>query len=195
MKGIMKNRWLWLAGTSAVVGLLGAGISLLLPNQYTATGLLVVTRKADAPSPAFFTYEGNYAQQNSGTYTGTFLAILQSPGNLKSADANLDIKRVSRLIRAKREGSQAIALNVKGHSPEQAARLWHQVVNAAMKTHAQLAANADALITVTITSGSPVVLKTYPNWKTVLGSAFLFSAVIIWSLVLIARYLKEDHDY
>ncbi|MBU1970254.1 hypothetical protein KJ605_00530 [Patescibacteria group bacterium] len=195
MKGIMKNRWLWLAGTSAVVGLLGAGISLLLPNQYTATGLLVVTRKADEPSPAFFTYEGNYAQQNSGTYTGTFLAILQSPGNLKSADANLDIKRVSRLIRAKREGSQAIALNVKGHSPEQAARLWHQVVNAAMKTHAQLAANADALITVTITSGSPVVLKTYPNWKTVLGSAFLFSAVIIWSLVLIARYLKEDHDY
>lgn len=191
----MKLRVAFIIGVSLAVGLAGAGISLILPNQYTAKGLLVVTRKADLPSAGFFSYEGNYAQQNSGTYTGTFLAILQSPANLTSAGTEISLKDLTRLVKTKREGSQGISLTVKGDSPEQAKNLWGKIADSTIKTHEELKPTADPLISVIKTPSSPVVLKTYPQWQTVFGAGFAFSVIILSSLIIIARYLKEDRDY
>ncbi|MFA5776607.1 MAG: Wzz/FepE/Etk N-terminal domain-containing protein, partial [Patescibacteria group bacterium] len=92
----MKQKILLVFAVSIFVGLLGAGVSTILPNQYTAKGLLIVTRKADELSKEVFTYEGYYAQQNAGAYTATFLSILQSPNNLKFADSGADLKELSR---------------------------------------------------------------------------------------------------
>lgn len=191
----MKLRFAFIIGVSLVVGLLGAGISRILPNQYTAKGLLVVMRRADEPSKEVFTYEGSYAQQNAGAYTGTLLAILQSPANLASAKTGIDVKQLSRLAKAKRDGTQAIAFSVKGDSEGQAKKLWTKITDSAVKTHEVLKPTADPLIFVTITPESPVVLKTYPAWQTVFGAGFAFSAVILSTLIMIIRYLKEGNDY
>lgn len=191
----MKLRYTFIIGVSLVVGFVGAGISTILPNQYTAKGLLVVTRKADEPSREVFTYEGYYAEQNAGTYTATFLAILQSPNNLKFADGNADPKQLARLVKAKREGTQAIVLAVKSQTPQDAANLWNKVAESAIQAHTKLQASADPLLTVSKTPNSPTALKTYPEWPTVFGASLVFSFVIMVSIVIIARYLKEEHDY
>lgn len=170
-------------------------MSTILPNQYTAKGLLVVTRRADAPSKEVFTYEGYYAEQNAGTYTTTFLAILQSPNNLASADNTIDAKKLARLVKAKREGTQAIVLAVKGQTPQDAVNLWNKVADSAIQTHTKLQASADPLLEVSKTPNSPVTLKTYPAWSTIFGISFTFSLVIMVSILIIARYLKEEHDH
>ncbi len=185
----------FIVGVSLIVGLAGAGISLILPNQYTAKGLLIVTRKADEPDKEIFTYEGNYAQQNAGAYTTTFLAILQSPANLETADTGLDVKKLTQLVKTKREGSQGIALNVRGATPEQASILWGKISDSAINIHQGLKPNADPLIFISITPGSPTVLKTYPGWQTVLGAGFAFCAVILVSVIIIIRYLKGEYDH
>ena len=191
----MKLRVGLVLAVSLAVGLLGAGVSLLLPNQYTAKGLLVVTRKADPPASGFFTYEGSYAQQNSGTYAGTFMAILQSPANLASAGTGLDVNKLERLIKIKREGSQGVALAVKAQSPKEASLLWTKLTDSAVTTHNNLADSGDSLLTVTKTAGSPVVVDTYPEWQKIFGAGFGFSVVIISTLIMLIRYLKEDGDY
>lgn len=181
---------------SLFVGLAGAGISTILPNQYTAKGLLVVTRKADEPNKEVFTYEGYYAEQTATSYTPTFLAILQSPNNLASADSSIDAKKLARLVKkAKRDGTQAIVLSVKGETPQDAVNLWEKVADSAIQTHTKLQISADPLLTVTKTPNSPITLKTYPKWLTVFGASFAFSVVIMASMLIIARYLKEEHDY
>jgi len=190
----MKLRIAFIIGVSLVVGLVEAGISLFLPNQYTAKGLLVVIRKADEPNKDVFTYEGNYAQQNAGSYTGTFLAILQSPTNLATAEPGVNVKKLSRLVKAKREGSQAVGLNVKSDSADQAKNLWLKISKSAIKTHEELKPTGDPLISVITTPGSPVVLKTYPDWQTVFGAGFAFCVIILSTIILIIRYLKEEHD-
>ena len=191
----MKLRVGLVFAVSLAIGLLGAGGSLLLPNQYTAKGLLVVTRKADSPTSGFFTYEGSYAQQNSGAYAGTFMAVLQSPANLASADTGLDVKKLERLIKVKREGSQGVALAVKAGSPKEAKLLWTKLSDSAMTTHENLADSGDPLLTVTKTPGSPVVVATYPEWQLVFGAGFGFSVVTMSTLIMLIRYLKEDGDY
>ncbi len=193
--GHMKLRVAFVLVVSLSVGLLGAGVSLLLPNQYTAKGLLVVTRKTDPPASEFFTYEGSYAQQNSGTYTGTFMAILQSPANLASADTGLEVEELERLIRVKKEGSQGISLSVKANSSKEASRLWTKLADSAIATHNSLANSGDPLLTVIKTPGSPVVMDTYPEWRKIFGASFGFSAVIMSTLIMLIRYLKEDGDY
>jgi len=191
----MKQRIAFVFAVSIIIGLAGAAVSAVLPNQYTAEGLLVVTRKADEPSKEFFTYEGNYAEQNAAAYTTTFLSILQSPGNIKSMDAKSDIKKLSQLVKAKKEGSQTISLSVKGNSPEQAWYFWNKVSDSAIQTHSQLKENADPLISVTKTPNSPVILKTYPEWQKIFGAGFLFSAVILSSLIVVKQYLREERDH
>lgn len=191
----MKKRIAFVFAVSVFVGLVGAGMSLILPNQYTAKGILVVTRKADAPSKDFFTYEGSYAQQNAGAYTATFLSILQSPNNLKSADVSPDVKKLSRLVKTKKEGTQTVVLSTKGGTPEAALNLWIKVSDSAIRTHNQLKENADPLISITKTPNSPVVLGTYPEWQTVFGAGFIFSVVILSTMIVIVRYLKEENDY
>lgn len=190
----MKKRIAFVFAVSVFVGLVGAGMSLILPNQYTAKGILVVTRKADAPSKDFFTYEGSYAQQNAGAYTATFLSILQSPNNLKSADVSPDVKKLSRLVKTKKEGTQTVVLSTKGETPEAALNLWIKVSDSAIRTHNQLKENADPLISITKTPNSPVVLGTYPEWQTVFGAGFIFSVVILSTMIVIVRYLKEGND-
>jgi len=179
---------------SVFVGVAGAGISLILPNQYTAKGLLVVSRKADASSSNFFTYEGSYAQQSAETYTTTFLSVLQSPSNIGAAVDAADVKKVSKLVKAKKEGSQSIVLAVKGDTPEQAQSYWNKIADRAIQTHTQLTANADPLVNVTKTPNSPVILKTYPKWQTVFGAGFVFAVIISSSLIVVAKYLKGERD-
>lgn len=191
----MKQRIAFVFAVSVVVGLVGAGISFVLPNQYTAKGLLIITRKADESSKEFFTYEGSYAQQNAAAYTATFLSILQSPNNLMSADSSLGVNKLSRLVKAKKEGAQTVSLSVKGNTPKQALELWNKISESAMQTHNQLKAGADPLINVDKTPNSPVVLKTYPEGQKVFGVGFLFSVVILSSVIVVIRYLREEHDY
>lgn len=190
----MRLRIALVLAVSLAVGLLGAGVSLLLPNQYTAKGLLVVTRKADAPTSGFFTYEGSYAQQNAGAYAGTFMSVLQSPANLASADTGLDVKKLGRLIKVKREGSQGVALAVKAESPKEAKLLWTKLADSAIATHKNLAESGDSLLTVSKTPGSPVVVDTYLEWQKIFGAGFGFSVVIISTLIMLVRYLKGDGD-
>ena len=179
---------------SVFVGLAGAGISVILPNQYTAKGLLIITRKADAPAKEVFTYEGYYAQQNVVAYTATFLSILQSPNNLQSAENSVDLKKLARLVKAKRDGTQTIVLSVKGQTPQDAINLWEKVADSAIQTHNKLKASADPLLEVAKTPNSPVILKTYPEWTNIFGASFAFSLVIISSILIIPRYIKEEHD-
>ena len=178
-----------------MVGLAGAGASTILPNQYTAKGLLVVARRTDEPSKEVFTYEGYYAQQNAGAYTATFLSILQSPNNLMSADSTADPKKLARLVKAKRDGTQAIVLSVKGQAPQDATHLWEKVADSAIQTHNKLKTSADPLLEVTKTPNSPVVLKTYPDRPSVFGISFAFSVIILSSVLVLLHYLKEEHDY
>jgi len=191
----MKLRIGLVLAVSLAIGLLGAGVSLLLPNQYTAKGLLVVARKADPPASGFFTYEGNYAQQNSVAYAGTIMAILQSPANLASAGTGVDVKKLERLIKVKKEGSQGVALAVKAENPKDANLLWTKLADSAITTHNNLADLGDPLLTVTKTPGSPVVVDTYPEWQKVFGAGFGFSVIIMSTLIMLIRYLKEDGDY
>jgi len=191
----MKLRVGLVLAVSLAIGLLGAGGSLLLPNQYTAKGLLIVTRKTDPPASGFFTYEGSYAQQNSETYAGTFMAILRSPANLASADTGLDVKKLERLIKVKREGSQVVALAVKAEGSKDAILLWTKLADSAIATHNNLADSGDPLLTVTKTPGSPVVVNTYQEWQKIFGAGFGFSVVIMSTLIMLIRYLKEGSDY
>lgn len=190
----MKQKILFVLAISIFVGLAGAGISVILPNQYTAKGLLIITRKADAPAKEVFTYEGYYAQQNVVVYTATFLSILQSPNNLQSAENSVDLKKLARLVKAKRDGTQTIVLSVKGQTPQDAINLWEKVADSAIQAHNKLKASADPLLEVTKTPNSPVVLKTYPEWTNIFGASFAFSLVIISSILIIPRYIKEEHD-
>ena len=98
---LLKENVLSVIGVSLIIGLLGAFVSTILPNQHTAKGLLVITRKADEPSKDVFTYEGSYAQQNVSSYETTFLSILQSPANLKSTGTELDLDNLMRNIKAR----------------------------------------------------------------------------------------------
>ncbi|MFA5776735.1 MAG: Wzz/FepE/Etk N-terminal domain-containing protein [Patescibacteria group bacterium] len=188
----MKQKILLVFAISIFVGLAGAGVSTILPNQYTAKGLLIVTRKADEPSKEVFTYEGYYAQQNAGAYTATFLSILQSPNNLKSADSGADLKELSRLVKAKRDGTQAIVLSVKGKTSQDAINLWEKVADSAIQTHNKLKASADPLLEVSKTPNSPVVLKTYPEWTNIFGASFAFSIIIVSSILIISRYIYDS---
>jgi hypothetical protein len=176
---------------AVVVGLTGVGLSAALPNRYTANGLLVVTRKADAPATEVFTYEGYYAQQSAEVYTTTFLAILQSPDNLALADTTSNPKRLARLIKAKRDGTHAISLAVKGQTAKDAVYLWERVATAASQTHSKLTTPSDPLLAVTKTPGSPVVLATYPEWPAVFGVSFTFSLLGMIATHVLLKYLKE----
>jgi len=178
-----------------ILGLLAVGVSLLLPNQYTAKGLLVVARRADEPSKEVFTYEGYYAQQSAVSYTATFLSILQSPNNLKSADSSADLKKLERLVKAKKDGPQTIVLNVKGQTPQDAADLWEKVADSAIQTHNKLKVSADPLLEVAKAPNSPIIVKTYPEWTTIFGAGFAFSLVIASSIIIMMRYLEEERDH
>lgn len=177
------------------IALLGAGISVILPNQHTAKGLLIITRRADESSKTVFTYEGYYAQQNAGTYTSTFLAILQSPNNLAFGEPGIDPKHIEKLVSAKKEGTQAISLNIKGNTPENAKKLWEKVANSAIETHDKLKVSADSFVSVVKTPNSPVVVKTYPEWTTIFGAGFAFSLILLTSMIILTKYLKEDRDH
>lgn len=190
----MRQRIAFIFIASVFAGLAAAGISAILPYQYTAKGLLVVTRKVNEPSDKVFTYEGYYAQQSAGAYTATFLSILQSPNNLKTADDSVDPKRLARLIKAKKEGPQAIVLSVKSQTPESAVNLWEKVANAAIQTHNKFINSADPLLDVAKTPNSPVVLRTYPEWTDVFGAGSMFSIIILSSALVIFQHIKENHD-
>jgi len=192
--GPMKQKVPLFFALSILVGLVGAGVTTILPNQYTAKGLLVITRRTDVPAKEVFTYEGYYAQQNATSYTATFLAILQSPSNLISADSTSDPKELLRLIKAKREGSQVIILSAQGQTPQDAQRLWKKVSDSAIQAHIELTASADPLLKITKTPNSPVILRTYPERLSIFGAGFAFSFIIMLSAMASVRYLKEDHD-
>lgn len=191
----VKLRLTFIFVVSLAFGLLGAGISLLLPNQYTAKGLLIVTRKAEPPASGYFTYEGSYAQQSSKTYTETFMSILHSPASLASANTGLEIKKLGRLVKVKREGSQGVSLAVKASKPLDATLLWNKIADSAISTHTKLMDSEDPLITVAKTPGSPTIIDTYPDWQTVFGATFGFSAVIVSATIAVIRYLKGEDDY
>lgn len=181
-----------IAGVSILAGLTGTGVVLVLPYQYTAQGLLVVTRKADTPSDNVFTYEGYYAQQNAQAYTVTFLSILLSPSTLSNAGTGIGTKKLIQLIKAKKNGGQAINFSVKGNSPQEAHTLWVKIADSAIASHNALTPTADPLISVDPTLGSPVVVNSYPAWYKVLAAGFTCSVILASFLIILGRYLAEE---
>jgi len=88
-----------------------------------------------------------------------------------------------------------VALAVKAASPKEATLLWTKLADSAIATHNNLADSGDPLLTVTKTPGSPVVVDTYPEWQNIFGAGFGFSVVIMSTLIMLIRYLKEGSDY
>ncbi|HAZ29445.1 TPA: hypothetical protein DCY43_01665, partial [candidate division WWE3 bacterium] len=82
---VLKTNSLVIVLLSTLIGALCLSVSLILPNQYTAEGLIIVTRATEIGSGDVFLYEGYYAQQNAQNYLATFQSIVESPGNIKNA--------------------------------------------------------------------------------------------------------------
>lgn len=189
----MKLKTLVLPGLALFIGIAATLVSLALPYQYTARGLIVISRKADSSSGSFFTYEGSYSQQTASAYTPTFVAILQSPDTLESTGIFSDIKKASRLVKVRKEGQQTVTLSVKGNSANQANEYWNKILDTATKTAEKN--SGDPLIAINSTEGSPVVLKSYPDWSAIFVGSALISFITLVSLRVIAGYLKEGNDH
>ncbi len=156
------------------------GISLILPNQYTASGLIIVTRVVETDTPDFFAYEGYYAQQNAQNYLATFQSIVESPGNIKNAlnISDAATENITRLVSVQRAGSQSLSLKVKGASPSTTVGTWNKLVASAIETHTKHKDQADPLINMYVAAGSPVVAHTYPAWYKVFGLGFVIYLVL-----------------
>lgn len=190
----MKQKVLTFLALSFLLGVIASLASLVLPNQFTATGTLFIARKAQETSEDFFTYEGSYAQQNASSYASAFLSLLQSPSNIEQAQTGLDTKKVLRLIKAKKEGNQVIIFSVKASSAKQAKEMWAKIVNSAITTHKDSLEKFDPQLSILIIPTSPVILKTYPSWEKIFLMTCTSSFCALFLSFYALKYLKEEND-
>ena len=191
---VLKTNSLVIVLLSTLIGALCLGVSLILPNQYTAEGLIIVTRATEIGSGDVFLYEGYYAQQNAQNYLATFQSIVESPGNIKNALKISDgaTEKIARLVSVQRAGSQSLSLKVKGASPSATVATWDELVASAIETHTKHKDQADPLITMYVAAGSPVVTHTYPAWYKVFGLGFSIALVLTCLVSVSSAYLKEE---
>ncbi len=63
----------------------GLGVTLVVPNTYTAAINIYVYKEVESPQPGVYSYDGYYAQQASEAYTDTVKSVFESGDILSSA--------------------------------------------------------------------------------------------------------------
>jgi capsular polysaccharide biosynthesis protein len=183
---------------SIFVGALFGGIYYLLPNHFTATGLLYVRRSIDSSMFKYFSYEGFYAQQTAQSYTNTVFALLGSV-NIRSAalkkmgiaDTEANLFRYGMMIKSKKVGPQIINLTITGKTSKEAGDLWNAVgetITESVKSSNNL--GGDPNLSVVKMGDSPVVRIQYkPLWACLpVGSVVLFTFTLL--LISAREYFK-----
>ena len=146
LKILDKNIKLFLI--SLVAGLaIGIIYFLVFPPKPTAIGTLVVSRKSDAQSANYFTYDGYYNQQTAELYAKTAAAILESDSLKKTALESLESK--------------------------DSTVLWNTLSKELIAKTQEVNKNGDGNITIT-KLGDPIVKSEFkPIWLCVLVAMFL----------------------
>jgi len=177
LKILDKNIKLFLI--SLVAGLaIGIIYFLVFPPKPTAIGTLVVSRKSDAQSANYFTYDGYYNQQTAELYAKTAAAILESDSLKKTALEKLNIqvsektlRWLSKRIKIRKPAPQVITL--KTLESKDSTVLWNTLSKELIAKTQEVNKNGDGNITIT-KLGDPIVKSEFkPIWLCVLVAMFL----------------------
>ena len=163
--------WKVLVLTAVLGGVLGFASFKYLPQKYTASGSLLVSRKAQSSGVGAFSYEGYYAQQTARGYAETLIGFLESTDARKKALERLgvaadeiNLRQAKRHVRAKKSAPQVVTLEVRRYDAYKAEDYWEALVAEVMEISTDFNNRfGDPLISVNLVDGSPVVYAAYRN--------------------------------
>jgi len=187
-----KYRRLLVLGT-LVFGLLGFGMSLLLPEKERAVLTLYIRRSAQSPSAEFYTYDGYYSQQAAEKYTDTVVGFLESPGVLKQA-AELGglstdqetLKRLRKSVKIEKVAPQLVEVRATRKTFGEAKKLTQALADSTKERTETLNRAGDESLALDLVNPEPIVEIKKPLifLNTVVGvlSGFLVSvlAAMVW---------------
>ncbi|MCX6783923.1 MAG: hypothetical protein NT141_02545 [candidate division WWE3 bacterium] len=181
-----------------VVGTVAGWVVTFLPSTFKASGLLFVTREADAVSPNFFTYEGYYAEQTAQQYTDSVVAILKSlplkEAALKSIGAaatSIDVKRFNNNTLIQKSGPQIISVTVTAKTSEAASEEWQAVTKLATSQVSEINQSGDSKISVKILEKTPL-LETVKISPILLGTGVFLGLLFAGLTLLSLRFYLSD---
>lgn len=183
--------------------LVGLVVYYFYPSRYQAVGYIYVVRQLNSlpdgdTSPAEFTYEGFYAQQNAQHFTPTVIGILESDTLKRSVLERQDIvvtsqnlRLFSRLLGIKKKTPQLIEVTIKTASAEKSTRLWKDTLDSLIETVKPITSAGDSQLVIAPLSESPVVRQTYKSLPLNIVVGFVLGALL--SIFLCA--LKETMGF
>lgn len=181
----LKPQLLKLLLLSLVIGTISGWVVTFLPSTFKASGLLFVTREADAVSPNFFTYEGYYAEQTAQQYTDSVTAILKSlplkEEALQSIGANattIDAKKLNNNTLVQKLGPQVISVTVTAKSNETASEEWQAITKLTASQVSELNKAGDSKISVRILDPQPLI-ETVKISPLIAGLGVFFGLMIL----------------
>lgn len=180
-----------------VFALFGLFVYKVTPRTFKATGTFFIGREVEDKQE--FTYEGYYAQQNALNYSKNVVALLKSKDIRSKALKLLDVpvnsnnlRRVSRMIQIKSEGTQLVTLSAKGETPQQAENLWGAMANELTQSADSINKISDPKIKIISVVTKPVVEESYSNKYLNISIGFLVGILMGTFISAAFDYIKEN---
>lgn len=192
--------------TGLIFAVVGVAAYFIVPQRYEATGTLFVARRVDeAPlipeitgEEDFFTYEGYYASQSAQSYAPTVIGLLESDviksKVLEDLSVKVDaqtLKKLGRVIDAKKQAPQLIQVTVKGMSAVPPEVLWNSLVKNTVAASSNLAQKSDPNLVVIQVNDEPIVSKSFRSLY--LNAAVGFTLGVVGAALFLAakEYFKN----
>jgi capsular polysaccharide biosynthesis protein len=175
---------------------LGVGI-YFLPPKYISSGSFYIKRSISGEKN-YFTYEGYYGQQTALSYTNSVIALAESLDikrlvldKLKIEVNEESLRKLSRMIRVKKTGSQIILITVKADSYATSENIWNKLSESLLSTTYEINKDGDPNLMVEKVSDRPVVKEGYRSILLFGIGGSLISFTIFSFYICFKEYLKD----
>ncbi len=180
-----------------IIGFFFGCILNFVPPTYTSSGSLYIKRSINQETE-YFTYEGYYGQQTALSYTNSVVALLESPDvkrevlklmNLSTDERN--IRKLSKMIRAKKIGPQVILVTVKSKNYDTSKEVWDKTVNSLVEVASKVNRNGDKNLGISLVSEQPIVKESFRSLYLfgTAGSLMFFTFSLFY--ISLKEYFKD----